>query len=311
METEEDSKRDDRYIQFPLCLIQKTYEDPKQALNIILDFGIVNYARKFDYDIHEVARQLMYAYFRKSELQKELKNSIQEYINNGSLTYDPDYEGFDYNTFDPADSILELIEIFETNRKFKRDAILYYQIKQAESFLNIKDYSIDRTIENYLKGLKYKNEFEEIFSVDCWPSVKVTQLIDFRDSGKDLDIFRAFVGIKSMIGRNTFITTNHPAILSRMIGCKNKAAFEYYTTNRYNKNKNLLPTVEKYSKRYHREKLLKILAERKFIMYLSKQNVSVIYLSSYMEPEELGELVKQAKKKRNLKERIRKVTACL
>ena len=136
-------------------------------------------------------------------------------------------------------------------------------------------------------------------------------LWQFIDNPKDIDLFRAYIGIKSMIGRRNFISSNKPAILSRMIGCKNKAAFEFFTANRYNKNKNLLPTVEKYSKRYNMDKLLLTLAERKYIMFLSKKEVRVIYLSKYMEPEELGKLIKETKERQNIKQRIKNVTATL
>jgi hypothetical protein len=143
------------------------------------------------------------------------------------------------------------------------------------------------------------------------PYCKDSMLFEFIKNQKDIDLFRAYIGIKSMLGRRNFISSNKPAILSRMIGCKSKAAFDYYTSNKYNKDKNLLPTVAKYSKRYHMDKLLLTLAERKYIMFLSKEKVSVIYLSKYMEPEELGNLVKETKGRQNIKQRIKDVAVSL
>jgi hypothetical protein len=69
--------------------------------------------------------------------------------------------------------------------------------------------------------------------------------------------------------------------------------------------------VEKYSKRYRMDKLLLTLAERKYIMFLSKEKVSVIYLSKFMEPEELGKLIRETKDRQNIKKRIKDVTASL
>ncbi|MDP3643136.1 MAG: hypothetical protein Q8S54_08095 [Bacteroidota bacterium] len=313
-----EKKREDRYIQFPLCLLMQTYQNPANGLNLITGFGIVNYAMKFKYDIVEVGRQLMYAYYRETDnMQRDLKKAIDKYGASGQLTIDEDYNGFSGlkhgTTFNPLEASEELLGLFESDEKFKEDAILLYQIRQAtgEKFLNLKVYSIDSTIAQYKKALALKTNFEQKFGADVMPSIKPLQLIEFRDSGAELDVFRAYIGIKSLIGRNTFATANKPVILSRMIGCKSKAAFEHYTTDRYNKDKTLLPTVDKYSKKYHIDKLLLTLAQRKYIMFLSKAKVSVIYLSKYMEPEDLGKLIRETKDRQNLKKRIRDSTASL
>jgi hypothetical protein len=84
-----------------------------------------------------------------------------------------------------------------------------------------------------------------------------------------------------------------------MIGCKSKAAFEFYQGN-----KALLPTVEKYGKKYHMDKLLMMLAQRKFIMYLSRPKTKFMYVSHYMEPEDLSEYIRQTKASKDLKQRI-------
>lgn len=308
------------YIQFPLCLLQKTYEDPVKGFNLILEFGIINYAMKFKFTLNEVARQLIYCYQNKKEIiQFNLLHSLESYIKDDfSLvaTFDPDHNGFEKNVFEPDTT--EMLIIFKADHKFRDEAILFYKVKQSVESLNMSNFNIDRALKSYNEGIKYKENFELKFGPDCWPGVKVSQICEFRDNLKDVDLFRAYIGIRSMVGRNSFVTTNHPAILSRMIGCKNKASFEYFTTDKYNKNKNLLPTVEKFTGQKHqrqRIKLLETLSDRKFIMYLSKRGVSVIYISgSFMEPEELGRLVKQArenKMKNSLKQRIKKVTACL
>jgi hypothetical protein len=307
MKALEISNRDDRYIQFPLCLLQSTYENPVKGLNLILCFGIVNYAKKFDYTITEVGRQLMYAYYRKLDsIQADLYKMMQNYIDNEELTIDEEYYGFGAKgIFDPLEGC-ELLSLFESNDEFKQAAIIRYQITQAADSLNIKISTIDNVINNYQEGLNIKNSFEQKFSADSWASVKPDQLFEFRDSIQDLDLFRAFIGIKSIIGRRNFISTNKPAILSRMIGCKSKAVFEQFS-----KDKNLLPTVQMYSKRYHMDKLLFTLAKRGFIMYLSKPKVSVIYVSKYMEPEQLFQLVKESQSKLDLKSRMKAVTASL
>lgn len=309
----------ERYIQFPLCLFMETYLDPLKGIHLILNYGIVNYAKKFKYDISEVAIQLMYCYYRNQEMiQFELLETIQDYIDTEKLSIDPDYSGFDNTIFEPLDGSPELLGLLESDQEFRDSAILLYQIRQAVSEDNLSlDITIENVISQYETGKKIQERFEQQFGKDVMPSIKIDQIFEFIDSLKlndsfnKIDYFRAYIGIKSLIGRNTFTTTNKPAILSRMIGCKSKAAFEYYTLNRYNKRKELLPTVEKFSKKYQMDKLLLNLAQLKFIMFLSKPKVSVLYISQFMEPEKLAEVVKQGKESRDLKNRIRNATASI
>jgi hypothetical protein len=300
------SNRDDRYIHFPLCLLQTTYENPVKGLNLILGFGIVNYAKKFDYTITEVGRQLMYAYYRAKHLiQADLYKTMERYIANEQLTIDEDYNGFVGGKFEP-DNLSDLLSLFESNDEFKQGAIIRYQITQAADSLNIKIGNIGNIIINYHEGQTIKNSFEQKFGSDSLASVKPDMLFEFRNSLNDLDLFRAYIGIKSMIGQRNFISTNKPAILSRMLGCKSKSAFEHYS-----KDKNLMPMVAKYSKRHNMDKLLLTLAARGFIMYLSKPKVSVIYVSKYMELEQLGQLIRETKSKQNLKSRMKAIAASL
>ncbi len=310
--TTEEKVREDKYIQFPLCLLQLTYLNPNEGLNTILNFGIVHFGMRFEYNITEVARQLMYAYYRNRPLiQESLIIAMDKYAESGELFIDEDCNGFNGTEFDPNQSIEDLLELFELDRDFKTAAIFRYQTAQATNFLNIRIGSMDAIISRYKIAIEYQKDFEQKFGKDVMPGVKPSQIFEFRDSGKDLDLFRAYIGIKSMIGRRNFVSSNKPAVLSRMIGCKNKEAFEY-CTSKMNKNyESFLPTVHKYGKRYNMDKMLLTLANRKFIMFLSKEKVSVIYFSKCMEPEALSNLVKATKKNQNLRNRIRVAAASL
>jgi hypothetical protein len=306
-------KKEFKYVQFPNCLLMQTYDDIEKGLRMIIDYGIVHYAKKQSYNLHDVARQVCYDYYRNRDLlQYSVINTIRVAENHDQFS-EVDHDGFSWDSFNPEDNINEILLLFENDSSFKKTCILNYQIHLvcSQDQLNIKLRSYQRTIETYDKAVKIQESFERQFGPDAMPYCKVSMLWQFIDNPKDIDLFRAYIGIKSMIGRRNFISSNKPAILSRMIGCKNKAAFEFFTANRYNKNKNLLPTVEKYSKRYNMDKLLLTLAERKYIMFLSKKEVRVIYLSKYMEPEELGKLIKETKERQNIKQRIKNVTATL
>jgi hypothetical protein len=306
-------KNEFKYVQFPNCLLMQTYESIDNGLRMILDYGIVHYAKKQPYELHDVARQVCYDYRRNwNLLQPSIINTIRLAENNDEFS-EIDYDGFSWTSFNPEDNINEILALFGKDSLFKKTCILNYQIHLAcsQDQLSIKLGSYQRTIETYDKAIKIQEAFERQFGPDAMPYCKVSMLREFIDNPKDIDLFRAYVGIKSMIGRRNFISSNKPAILSRMIGCKTKSAFEYFTTDRHGKKKNLLPTVETYSNRYRMDKLLSTLAERKYIMYLSKKKVSVIYLSKYMEPEELGKLIKETKERQNIKQRIRDAAASL
>lgn len=302
-----------KYVQFPNCLLMETYKDIEQGLRLILSYGIVHYAKKLPYTLEDVAKQTCYDYYRqKDRLQQFVRSTIRmaEVNNHFSET---DSDGFSGASFYPEENISELLLLFKEDGSFKSACILNYQIHLACSHdhLNITIHSYDYNIKGYNEALKLQGEFEKQFGPDAMPNCKVTMLFDFIDNPKDIDLFRAYIGIKSILGRRNFISSNKPAILSRMVGCKSKAAFIYYTSDRYNRSKFLLPTVAKYSKRYHMDKLLLTLAERKYIMFLSKEKVSVIYLSKYMEPEELGNLIKETKDRHNIKKRIKNASSIL
>lgn len=306
-------ERNDHYIQFPLCLLQETYKDPVEGLNIIFDYGIVHYAKKIRYNIEEVGRQLMYDYYRKQDMiQWQLVNMMEQYIESEDLIIDDNYFGFTNSgtDFEPLEGS-GLLELFEADQNFKEAAIFHYQIKQATSSLNISISNIEVIIKRYDKGIALQSKFEQLFGSDAMPMVKTSHLFDYLKNPKDLDLFRAYIAIRSMIGQRNFATTQKPAILGRMVGCKSVEAFKYFTEHKTFKNKYLLPTVEKYSKRYQMDKLLFTLAERKFIMYLSKPKVSVIYVSIYMEPEALAKLIIKSKDKLNLKKRLKDAAASL
>ena len=286
------------YVQFPLCLLMETYTNAHDGLTMIEDFAIVKFAKTFNYNINDVACQLMYCYYREKKLMPaKLLYTMENYINEDKLSIDEEYYGFVGGKFDPLEHSSELIGLFETDQDFKKEAILLYQIRLAinTNCLNLTIGSMTSLINGYEAGKKIREDFEAQFGSDAMVSVKISQLIEFRASGKDLDLFRAFLAIKSLIGMKDFAEGNKPAILSRMIGCKSKEAFEHYTTKKYSKNSKLVEIVKIYGKRYHMDKLLLELRKRKFIMCVSKEQCRNMYFSSYMEPDELVKRVHASK----------------
>ena len=59
------------YLQFPLCLLQKTFgtkEEALNAINVIIGFGIMNYGLKLEIPDNEICQQIVYNYFNYPEI---------------------------------------------------------------------------------------------------------------------------------------------------------------------------------------------------------------------------------------------------
>lgn len=284
-----ESKRDDEYIQFPLCLLQLTYIEPVEGFKMIYWYTVLNSVKNEGYNNIVVCRHLMNAY---NGLDDNIPTKLKELI----TQYFPD------NILNEND----LLQVWKSDEKFKDTAILWYKITHYWRPETLKKWNINILFEEYYKAVKHIESFEQKFGKDSQVSVKVNQLTDFINSNNRFDLFRSYLGIKSIIGIKKFAKTNKQIILGRMIGCKSAAAFEHYKTNKY-----LMPTVEKYSNRCHMDKLLKDLIKSGFIMYFSNQGWRYIYLSTYMEPEKLKKLIEKSNTKINIENRRKAVSASL
>lgn len=293
-------KKEYKYVQFPLCLLMETYKkDIESTLRLILRYGIMNYAIKLKYDLQDVAKQTAYYFYRKQDV---LQNSIIEKINTAIdedlFSFDADYNGFSGATFQPDDNISEILKLFESDQQFKDDCVLNYQLHLCTSsdHLSISIASNDSLIKSYNTALLIKKEFEDKFGPDAMPFCKKSMLFEFIENPKDIDLFRAYIGILSLIGQRNFTSTSKPVILSRMIGTKSKDAFNYFSEDPIIKK-----TIQKYSNRYWIDKLLTTLTQRKFIMYLARKHDRKLFVSKYMEPMELANLIKSRRDMRDLK----------
>lgn len=306
------------YIQFPLCLIRETFRKGRSAIGLMLYYGIVSFAKKLPYDIQDVAHQVIYYYYRKPEI---LQSSIRRYIENNRFTYDEDYNGFTVEgDFYPAENAEEIISLFD-DEEFKNDCILHYQLHLATSSdpLNIDIISNDYVIDCYKKALQIKDEFESIYGPDAMPFCPKSILFDFADNEKnDLDIFRALIGIRSLIGFKNYVATVRPVILMRMLGCKNKKALNDFI-NSCTEAKELFDKYTRSDKalRYHFDKLFATLLSRGFI----KSKIFVrgisrkIFISIKLNHEQLAEEIIKFAAKRNFKkqenEAISKIRATI
>jgi len=287
----------------------ETYKDRQKGLNLMVDYGLVHFALSQSWELSDVARQTIYDYYRNiDELPQAVREAIEEAQGNEDFTYNDDYACFDVNgKFDYDLNMPEVVKILTDRPDIKEEAIKHYQLHQAGEFLHVRIRSARNTFRNYKEAAGIRETFEKKYGPDAMASAKPDLIFEFRDNPKqDIDLLRAYLGIVSMIGYRNFISTNKPAALSRMIGAKSKKAFQEVS-----KLKEVKETVNKYGKRWNMDKLLLSLAERKFIMFLSKKATSVMYVSRYMEPEELAEVVRQSRSKYDLKKKIKDATASL
>ena len=301
------------YLQFPLCLQGETYKDRMKGMNLIFGFGIMSYAMKLPYEMNRVAMQAIYDYGRNHDkLQPYMAKCISDAIDDGTILYEDEFNGFDSKAkFNPDQDncINPLLKLFDEDATLKGQAIINNQLHVATSkdHLNIEIQSNSKIITFYEEASGIKQNFERRYGPDAMPFCKVDHVLKFKNEQiHDLDLFRAYIAISSIIGRRNFTATNKPAILSRMIGCKNKSAFEAFSQEPH-----LRPTIEWYGKRYQMDNLLHTLRDREFIMYLSPGRRRSFYISKYMAPEELATLIKQSVNRYGMRERIKQATATL
>ncbi|MFA6402781.1 MAG: hypothetical protein WCX31_14355 [Salinivirgaceae bacterium] len=276
------------YIQFPLYLLRNLFKDKNATINTILTYGIYRFSTTIKYDINEVARQLMYGYYR-GDLTNDLRPTMEMYINADKLPIDEDYNGFAGNTFDPEYSLTELHELFNDDPDFKNKAIEFYQIKQAYSFLKLTG-----DFNNCIKqGLKLE---KSIPSGEPLPMINTKHLFAFRDNNKtefDLMQFACYVGFRSIIGIKPYSKTNKQMILCR--------AFGYSSIKQLPKEPPEL--YKKYSKRYHIDKIISFL-ELNWGVLTYSNNMRGIYVANVdkMTIEQLAIIAETKKQTRRLNE---------
>lgn len=301
-------KKEYDYVQSPLCLLRETYRNVKTGTDLFFDFGIVNYAKTKQYTMTAVAVQLIYDFYRRSDrLQSGMTQKICNAIDQDKFSdFREDNPGFNGKKFDPASydnpNVEELLSLFKSDSELKETAILNYQIyvttSKRKNSLSLKISDLEIIINNYYQAKQIKQEFEDNFGPDAMPSVKTDILFDMGKNTNNIDLLRAYIGILSLIGQRSFISTSKPVILSRMIGAKSKDAYKFFSEDPIIKK-----TIDKYKNRYWMDKLLTTLAERKFIMYLARKHDRKLYVSKYMSPMELSELIKSRQFTFNLKKK--------
>ena len=283
-----------KYFQFPSFLLRDFMTDKERVLNNIIRYGLYCYSEKLDCVKSAVAKQLMYCYYsNRSKLTNYLLQALERYVNDDIITLDDCYHGFVGNCkeFNPFTEIEEILNIFDTDIKFKDQAFEWYKIRQAYNFIGVNG-----NYENCL--IVGKKIQDSIPSGEPMPMMNKSQLFEFRDNDKterDLIQFAVNIGIRSIIGTKSYCKTNKEMIVCRAFG---------YNTIKH------LPTslpqlLCKYSNRYHIDKVLQLLELNNWNLIFYSHNMRGMYigLKDKISIESLIEIAETKK----LKNRIEKL----
>jgi hypothetical protein len=243
MEIKDKSEFPRKYLQFPLFLLKGLFSDKQSTFCQIIKFGIYKFAKSINYDLTNVARQVIYRNYNK-ELPLEITLNINRY----KLEYfgtDEDYKGFtDMGTsYDPSEEISEILNLFKKDNDLKNTCINHYCVWQALDFLAINGDSESILNEGY--------KIEKII-----PKGEVMAMIgkhlvfDFRDNHKtefEQAQLLAYIAINSIVGTKKFSKTNRKHIVSRMFGYASFAKMS---------EKELSEIQNKYLMRYHFDRVI-------------------------------------------------------
>ncbi len=261
---------DERYLQFPLFMLRELFIDRQKTIAEIISYGIYHFSKNQKYDLSDVAKQMMYCYYRKQgDLTNDLRRMIQRYIDSENIYFDEDYNGFAGSEFNPVLELEQILRLFENDNNFKEKAIEFYQIRQACSrdLLNITC-NIDACLR---RGKEIERTIPE---GEPYPSINKSLFFDFRDHEKtefDLMQFACYIAIRSILGEKPYCRTNKEMILCRAFG--------------YKSNKELPATMnpvikelfDKYNKRYHIDRILQSL-ELNWNILIYSHNIRGLYI---------------------------------
>jgi len=261
----DNEKQDYRYIQIPLCWLQKVQEHPAKAIDQAISFGVVYYASRLNADLPEVARQTIYQYTRgQDNMTALLRQSLTQRINNGEIFFDEENPGFTSYEFQPDTEELE--RLLNENPELKAIAIQNYQLSEATRQLSLKPMP-DHIERSSQPVADFKEKEEARHGRQPMPMIKVDIAFRFKNNPQNLELFLAYIAIKSLLGigrkarQKKYVRTYKRTVVGRMIGAKDQASLDELLSS----SQIAREQFHKYGCRYHFDKLIKRLEEEHFI----------------------------------------------
>lgn len=240
--------KENRYIQFPLHLLPELIFNTDNAINEILCYGIYNFSKKLQNDLIPAITQFLYFYYRKkNNVPYDLMELMDYYVSQGKIDLDEDYNGFHDDKFKPEYEINQIVEIVKNDSDFESKIIEFHNILISTKYLTEKTNNPANILKN---GKETENRIKE---KEPFVSVKIDLLFSFFSKDKeDYEKIQlvAYLAIRSIIGKKEYVKTNMPYILCRMNGFSTKKEIPEDLKNHQKE------LFEKYSIRYHREKLI-------------------------------------------------------
>lgn len=287
------NKKPYRYIQFPIHLLGEMLNKPQQALEKILCYGIVWYAKRIKLSVDKVATQLYYDYCQ--DLQKltgrVLDNKLFQMLEN-NIDVDESYYGFRNGEFSIESDEMDLIlNILDKDAELKSIAIKHmenHNVKQSMKFYGYTG-DVDYVIK-IADNINYKDEIHTSTSIKI-----LTNYLNQEKSEFENLQFMAYAGLKSILGKKRYWKTNKNHIRARMFGY---GTHKCLLANNFDKS----PIHIKYSNRYHIDKLLNIL-ELNWGFVFNGYHVKGIYFGTKRKIsfEELDKIINEKKTQNRIK----------
>ncbi len=264
------------YFMFPIAFIN-------ESINDIINWCIMENAKKTDYDEANFPRQILYKFYRcQNEIPLNILIRLNEMVDKGRLIIDEDYNGFNREEFNPEIETENLQNEFKTDQEFMNDCFEFYKYNQAKNYLSISGGDYETCIKTHEKMKNIFTSTVEKFGKMPHVQLNTSWLFDARDGKIEDQLFRFIVAVKSLIGKKKYVHTNKKNIIFRMYGLKNDEMFAKAPDSIKEKVKSLL-------NRYQFEKLRNVAVNRGFIQYLSYNGCRGFYVSTrFKDVEELA-----------------------
>ncbi|MDD4636499.1 MAG: hypothetical protein PHI48_00230 [Bacteroidales bacterium] len=285
-----------KYVRFPLPLIQSLYSSFPCGFDVFLRVGIYIFSQDLHVDPMNAQKQALYCYYRKG-LTDSLQKQFDVLLKKGYISVETEYTRFKKEEFVPEVDLYGLSKALKGDQALYEEIIEFHRIRQALSFLKI-DLKPDFIIKTY-------NCFFDLyggFVKQPYVSMKTDLLLEYSEKQpgeSDIMLFTAFAGIKSIIGNSAYAGTTREMIICRMFGASNQQALAEVLKDEYTKT-----VYDKYSKRYHFEKLLDELVARGFIQSKIGWNRRT-YVSCKLDYTQLADSIKKAYDEKGMRSKIR------
>jgi hypothetical protein len=216
------------------------FADGKATAISMMRYGIYHYSQKIKYNLNEVVKQLIISYCQQPKILSEnLLDTLTKYENEIHIDHK-------HNSISDIEHN-KILLLFNTDKDFKENAITFYQILEAKKYLNINPCT-DLIISEGKQIEKIIPEHEPFPMIN----VNLLNIYCLEDKTEyEIALFISYIAVRSILGTKPYCRTTKEMIIARMFG--------YESMKTLSIEKMDLPTkemFEKYSKRYHIDRIL-------------------------------------------------------